>query len=274
MSSLTTLEKKRLENLFGMGGGYVLDLTNNTFAEFFRENADVNIYAGKYDINGDSKARRLRAFWEVEPDEVVGNVILQLLALWHYENPQPNAKESDNAEACTRTVERLLGRAVALETTETEFLKQDFGDASLSKIPIDGSLLPILESRLVEATRCLQADAPLALIFLCGSVLEGLLISVARAKPKEFNQAAGSPKRDGKVKPFNEWYLRELIDVAHELGYLGLDVLKHGHTLRDFRNYIHPFQQMSEHFNPDKHTARISLQVLKAAIADLSGERP
>jgi len=36
---------------------------------------------------------------------------------------------------------------------------------------------------------------------------------------------------------------------------------------------IHPFQQMSSRFSPDRHTAAICLQVLKAAIASLSGQR-
>ena len=42
---------------------------------------------------------------------------------------------------------------------------------------------------------------------------------------------------------------------------------------KDFRNYIHPRQQLSQNFNPDMHTAKISWQVLQAAIADLTGKR-
>ncbi len=275
MGSLTMVDKRRLEDLFGMRTGYVLDFSNSSFAEFFREVARVDIYDSKYSTNGDSKARRLRAFWEVEPDDVVGNVILQLLSVWHYEHPQPDAKEATSAEACTQIAERMLGKQVAREPTDSDFLKQEFGDVSLAKIQIDGSLLPILESRLSEARACLQGNAPLAVVFLCGSILEGLLLGVACANPKRFNQAQRSPRdRASNVKQFHEWRLAELIEVACELGYLKLDVWRFSHALRDFRNYIHPYQQMSAHFNPDKHTAQICLQVLKAAIADLSGERP
>ena len=64
--------------------------------------------------------------------------------------------------------------------------------------------------------------------------------------------------------------LSNFIDVAYELGLLAEDVKKFSHTLRDFRNYIHPYQQMSSRFNPDKHTAKISWQVLKAALFQLS----
>ncbi len=49
-------------------------------------------------------------------------------------------------------------------------------------------------------------------------------------------------------------------------------VPKHG--LRDFRNYIHPYEQMVSGFTPDDHTAKVCFQVLKAALASLAGERP
>lgn len=131
----------------------------------------------------------------------------------------------------------------------------------------------VLESRLAEAQYCLTS-APLATIFLCGSILEGILLGVALQSQKEFYQATNSPKdKNNKVKPFHDWSLAQFIDVAYGLGLLKLDVKKFSHELRDFRNYIHPYQQLASNFSPDKHTAQICLQVLNAAIADLSGIR-
>ena len=75
------------------------------------------------------------------------------------------------------------------------------------------------------------------------------------------------------MKAFPDWSLAQMIDVACELGYLKIDVRKFSHALRDFRNYIHPYQQMSSQFAPDKHTAEICIQVLRAAIASLGGSR-
>ena len=115
---------------------------------------------------------------------------------------------------------------------------------------------------------------PSSVIFLCGSVLEAVLLGAAQNDPKNFNQSASSPKqRDGKVKQFPEWSLSELINTAHDIGVLKADVQKFSHGLRDFRNYIHPYQQMVSRFRPDGHTARVCFQVLKAALADISGER-
>lgn len=257
-----------------MASGYVLDFSNRTFQEFIGENADVDIYADKYAFNGDSKAKRLRAFWEQEPDHVVGKVLAELIEYWNYKNPEPSAAHAAHAEACRRIVERLLGKQVSRRDSEERFLDQDLGAVSLKNATADPALLSILESRFSEARRCLQSDAPLAVIFHCGSVLEGLLLGLACANPKQFNEALNSPKdATGKVKQFPNWKLAELIDVACEVSYLTLDVRKFSHALRDFRNYIHPYQQMSSGFHPDKHTAEICLQVLKAAIACLSGER-
>ena len=117
--------------------------------------------------------------------------------------------------------------------------------------------------------------APMAVIFLSGSSLEGILLGIALKYPKEFNQSKSSPKeKEGKVKPFHEWTLNNFIDTAHEVGLIKEDVKKFSHSLRDFRNYIHPYEQVSAKFNPDDHTAKICWQVLKAAVYQLSNNKP
>lgn len=276
MSSLTAAEKSLFEDLFEMSGGYVLEFNNPTFAELFRSSVGVDIDTQKYHFNGNSKAKRLRAFWEIEPDHLVGKVLSELLDVWKYNNLKCNVSGEDlRYQKCLKITGRLLGKEVSKEDPETQFLKKDFGEISFDKIPLDASLITVLEGRLLEANLCLECGASLSVIFLCGSILEGLLLGVASRNPCKFNKADSSPKaRDsGKVKAFPEWKLAEMIDVAYEIGFLKLDVKKFSHEMRHFRNYIHPHMQMQSQFNPDKHTAKICLQVLKAAIASLSGER-
>lgn len=72
------------------------------------------------------------------------------------------------------------------------------------------------------------------------------------------------------MKQVQEWRLNELINVARDVGFLREDVKKYGHALREFRNYIHPYQQMSQDFNPDKRTARLCWQVLQVAISQIT----
>jgi hypothetical protein len=65
-----------------------------------------------------------------------------------------------------------------------------------------------------------------------------------------------------------------LIAVSRELGLVGEDVVKHADALRDFRNYIHPRQQIRENFTPRMFTAEMADKVLRAAIADLASRGP
>ena len=140
---------------------------------------------------------------------------------------------------------------------------------NISKLPIENSLIPIIKSRMDEIENCLNSKSPLATIFLSGSVLEGILFAIAYKNMKEFNMAKSSPKRDGKVKGFEEWGLKDYIDVSKELGYIDEDVKKFSHVLQDFRNYIHPYQQMVNKFNPSIETAKLCVQVVKIAIQQI-----
>lgn len=150
-----------------------------------------------------------------------------------------------------------------------KFMSQQFYfDCSASCI--NDFVRPSIEQRIDEINRCLQAEAPLSVIFLCGSTLEGLLLSVATTLPKLFNTSASAAKSNGKVRPFPEWKLSNFIDVATELTILCKDVQKFSHVLRDFRNYIHPFQQSSENFTPTMDTALICVHVLKAASVQIT----
>ncbi|MBI5375815.1 MAG: hypothetical protein HZA77_10290 [Candidatus Schekmanbacteria bacterium] len=157
------------------------------------------------------------------------------------------------------------------ETEEDEFLKREFSEISLEKIGLDGVITETLKYRFEEMKKCLSVTAPLSVIFLAGSTLEGILLGIALKHPKEFNQSKMSPKdKEGKVKQFPDWSLNNFIDVAYDVGLLLEDVRKFSHSLRYFRNYIHPYEQVSSGFNPDKHTAAICWQVLKAAIYQLT----
>ena len=142
-------------------------------------------------------------------------------------------------------------------------LNQEYAEIDWNMMKLDTSLKSILVQRTKEINQTLNAQVPLATIFLCGSSLEGLLLHVASENSQRFNLATNAPKlKNGKVKYLQQWTLSELIDVAHEEKLISLDVKKFSHSLRQFRNYIHPRQQAVEQFDPTMHTAKISWQVL------------
>ena len=153
---------------------------------------------------------------------------------------------------------------------EDDFLQKEFNEISIEKLSLENAITETLNFRLEEIKKCLSINAPLSVIFLSGSSLEGILLGIALKNPKEFNQSKSAPKdKEGKVKPYYDWVLSNFIDTAHEVGLLKEDVRKFSHSLREFRNYIHPFEQVSTKFYPNEQTAKICFQVLKAAIVQL-----
>ncbi|WP_219904853.1 hypothetical protein [Halomonas ventosae] len=179
----------------------------------------------------------------------------------------------NGAEINFRRLEKVeIDEAPSYENSETEdeFLRREFTNVSVSALGLEGSVSEILDQRIKEIEKCFFGKAYLAVILMAGSTLEGALLGVANNHPRSFNSAKASPKDGaGKVKQFHEWTLSAFIDVAQELRIVQHDTQKFSHTLRDFRNYIHPFQQMSSGFSPTDHTAKLCLQVLKAAIHEL-----
>lgn len=276
MSSLTEIERLYLEKFLEMEDGYVLSFSNATFEEFFNGHK-IDIHGPKYQVIGTSKAKKLRAFWNLESDQLVGKILTALVDL-HEAQCDLNGQGVDKKllVKVREIVGRLTGRSEdSLSTSsDQEFLALKFVAPNIQRLPIDSQVVPIIETRLAEAGIAFDAGAHLSVIFLCGSILEAILLGVARQNPASFNKANASPRKsDGSPKQFPDWSLAQLIDVACEIGALKVDIKKFSHGLRDFRNYIHPYEQLISHFTPDKHTASLCLQVLKAAFADLCGER-
>lgn len=276
MSSLTDIEKRYLEKLLNMQGGFVLDYSDPRFGEFFNRHG-VDIHGAKYQTQGTSKAKKMRAFWEREPDALVGNVLSEMLGSYQADCDLNNRTVDTNIlEKSQAIVARLSGKSATTKPVQSvdDFLHHEFTVPNIQKLPIEALAIPIIEGRLAEARKALGAGAYLSVIFLCGSVLEAVLLGAAQKEPARFNRAASSPKAsDGNVKRFHEWSLSQFIDVACDIDLLKPDVKKFSHGLRDFRNYIHPYEQMVSGFTPDEHTAKVCFQVLKAALASVAGER-
>jgi hypothetical protein len=155
-----------------------------------------------------------------------------------------------------------------------EFLKKTF-DINIDSLGLDSYISEIIKLRIKEVEICINNEAPLSAVILIGSIMEGILLGMAITYQRKFNQSSISPKEKdtNKVKKFYAWKLSEFIDVATDIGLLKQDVKKFSHFVRDFRNYIHPYEQISSKFTPDKQTALICFQVLKAAISQINSFR-
>lgn len=155
--------------------------------------------------------------------------------------------------------------------SENEFLAHEFTNIEINSLALESAISDVLQSRIKEIEKCFGAGSYLAVILLAGSSLEGVMLGLAIQYPRHFNSAKSSPKDStAKVKQFHEWNLNNFIDVTREIGLIQSDTHKFSHSLRDFRNYIHPYEQVTSGFSPREHTAKICLQVFKAAIHDIT----
>lgn len=79
MSDLNSTEKQRLEQLFDMRSGYVLDFTNRSFQSFVLDETGIDVYDKRFSVEGTSKACRLRVFWKVESNYTTAKLLKALL---------------------------------------------------------------------------------------------------------------------------------------------------------------------------------------------------
>ncbi len=258
--------RQKLEQLLEMSGGYVLDFSNGSFAAF----VETCLGFDPYERYNGSKAVVLRQIWLQEPMSGVAKLNLDLLEYWHLgklaRDDELSAFENQLYEELRATFGQPPEPASA---ASLEFLARDFGQLDLGALPSELTSQRVVEARLIEIGQCLEAQAPLAVIFLVGSTLEGLLMEVALGHAARYTASPSAPKQRGRPKPLERWTLGELITVSRSLGVVGEDVLKHADSVREFRNYIHPRQQLREGFEPRMITAQIAQQVLLAALVDL-----
>ncbi len=116
MSSLTVIEKKSLETLFQMGGGYILegggyilDFTDRTFDEFVRDVVNLEIHSDRYAENGTSKANKFRTLWRLESDVLVHELLDALIDYATLPENCPSEEALGLEKRCRQIAVRLGG---------------------------------------------------------------------------------------------------------------------------------------------------------------------
>src|SRR3990167_7035824 len=142
-NKIKAIDVRLIEDLFEMGGGYVLSFSNKTFPEFFDDELGINIDDPCYEIEGTSKAKRLKYFLKSKEKE---NRIKTLLALWEYReaNRRRNNAEGkfkNDEEDFYSLIERLGGKrpaeSIKMGATQTHILIDPKVSASLKDKLID-----------------------------------------------------------------------------------------------------------------------------------------
>jgi hypothetical protein len=89
---LTLHQRKTFDRIFASDRGYVLDFSDRTMSEWFRETFNIEIYNDRFQSEGTSKGKTLRGFVEVAEPRLVAKV---LRALWDYRRTLSEYTEDD-----------------------------------------------------------------------------------------------------------------------------------------------------------------------------------
>jgi hypothetical protein len=291
-SSVMKLDAQILESLADLICGDDLKYhgdSNDRFSPTYRTGGELSRFFARAGIPRFQHDGSTRKWWVLEAlrscsDSELKAVILRLA----------NPKEYNGSQNLVRIVLRSLNQLLNLEGLRVrlngvlpvieeipvEFSVDEVGAVDLKPMPppdfmklgLEPGIGEILSTRWEEAEKCVEAAAHVAAVVMMGSLLEGMILAVLQRNPSAANKAQSAPRdtSTGKPKQFWDWNLSQMIDVAHELHWIDLDVKQFSHSLRQFRNLIHPYQQLVTGTNPDEDTCKISWLVVQAAANDLA----
>jgi len=121
MARIGMMDKLLLEDVFDMGGGYVLDFSNTTFAQFFVDEVGVDIDEARYFASGSSKAKRFRCFLKLADDSTAAKAIN---ALWEYrELKRLRGRYPENVEGAQPRMVALLQALGGIATQQPSQVK-------------------------------------------------------------------------------------------------------------------------------------------------------
>lgn len=115
MSSLKMRDKRVLEEFLEMDSGYVLNFSDRTFGDFVHEAVDIEIHSEEYTTHGSSKAKKLRAFWEIESDYIVGRLVNALIDEAEDTMDERTENGKNLASRCREIASRLLAGGPSLD---------------------------------------------------------------------------------------------------------------------------------------------------------------
>lgn len=148
-------------------------------------------------------------------------------------------------------------------------LEADEGPVTESKaFPFlrDKKIRAIVERDYQEIQRAFVAQCWKSAIILAGGAIEAILTDALLTQEAAAKAARSAPGKSDLTK----WDLADLIDVAVEMGVATAAVAKLSHPVREYRNLVHPGNEMRTGLTFDREEARIALEVLNILHRDLS----
>jgi hypothetical protein len=129
----------------------------------------------------------------------------------------------------------------------------------------DPELRRVLERDYGEIQRAYIAKCWKSVIILSGGAIEAILTDLLLQDPSRAKAATKAPSKPD----ITRWDLAELINVSVELGLISPGAEKLSHPVREYRNLVHPGNEIRSGLTFDAEEARIALEVLHIIHRDL-----
>jgi hypothetical protein len=136
----------------------------------------------------------------------------------------------------------------------------------------DERIRRVLENYYSQAVKAYEVGSYLATLVACGSVLEGLLtFALLQRKDAAQNSSKACKDKKGIILPLEKWNLTNLVDVADDLNLIGKTAKQASWAVKEFRNFIHPYNMVTQSARPDQALAMSALAAVEEITRSLSG---
>lgn len=126
-------------------------------------------------------------------------------------------------------------------------------------------LREIIERDYAEIQRSYIAKCWKSVIILSGGLIEAILIELLKRHELSARQSLKSPQKTNIM----DWDLSALINVSVDLKLVSGGIEKLSHSVREYRNLVHPGNEIKNQLVFDQEEARIALEVLHIVQRDL-----
>lgn len=127
-------------------------------------------------------------------------------------------------------------------------------------------LRAIIERDYSEIQRAYVSSCWKSVIILCGGAIEAILTDLLKLNESAAKSAESAPNKSD----ITRWDLSELISVAVKLKLVTAGIEKFSPSLREYRNLVHPGNEMRNRLYFSAEEARIAVEILHILHRDLS----
>jgi hypothetical protein len=153
----------------------------------------------------------------------------------------------------------------------SDFLRREFGGHTRRTLGkrLKGvcqtreDLRRVLLRDISDAARCYAHGVWKSCVVLCGGAVEGILTALLEGRSRrQVDTAYAQLRRNQSHTALARYTLEDKVDVAEQLGILVKGSASYSHGVRNYRNYVHPAEELRIGYPLGQRDARIALELV------------